>query len=64
MQPATTPPKLEPGGPPPDTYDVDKLVVVSARAPGHVTIRLALRRVWEREKKALDTLILEVRVSA
>jgi hypothetical protein len=60
---AAAPPRPEPGGPPPDTFDIDEIVTLSGRRPGKVVVHLALRRVWETDKPPLERLDLDIVVT-
>ena len=60
---AAAPPRPKPGGPPPDTFDIDELVTVTALRSGQVTVHLALRRVWEKDKQPAEQLRLDVKVT-
>ncbi len=53
-----------PGGPPPGNSNQAAQFTVSARAPGHVLVRFALRRPWEKGVPPLAEYVLEVLVRA
>jgi predicted secreted protein len=64
LEPLALPSLPSPGGPPPATFSVEFILVITAQAPGAVEVRACLRRPWEKDKPPLRELRLEISVLA
>jgi hypothetical protein len=53
----------KPGGPPPDSYSIDQLLIITALTPGVAKVRVSLRRPWERDKPPLREICMDIVVS-
>ena len=63
IEPSGEPPRNPRGGPIPDTYSLDGMLVITALKPGTTKVRLLLRRPWERDNPPLKELCLDISVS-
>jgi len=52
----------QPGGPAPDSYSIERLLIITALTPGVARVRLSLRRPWERGKPPLREMCMEITV--
>ena len=57
-----SPPRPQPGGPAPDSYSIKRVLIITALTPGVASVRLSLRRPWERDKPPLREVRMEITV--
>ncbi len=62
MERSHRPSRARTESPDPDSSSLEQQVVIKAMAPGRITIRLALRRPWERDEPPLREILMKVTV--
>jgi predicted secreted protein len=58
-----TPPKPQPGGPSPPTYNRNELLIITALKRGEARVCVIQRRPWERDKSPLHAIALDISVT-